>query len=32
MVKTMRPPDDPGLGGGFDDPDVPRPQRLLADG
>ncbi|MBL8907833.1 MAG: heme biosynthesis protein HemY [Rhizobiales bacterium] len=32
IVKSMRPPDDPGLGGGFEDPDVPRPQRLLADG
>jgi HemY protein len=32
MVTTMRPPDDPGLGGGFEDPDQPRPQRLLADG
>lgn len=32
IVKTMRPPDDPGLDGGFDDPDMLRPQRLLADG
>ena len=32
MVKTMRPPDDPGLAGGFEDPDTPRAQRLLADG
>jgi HemY protein len=32
MVTKIRPPDDPGLGGGFEDPDMPRPQRLLADG
>ena len=32
MVATLRAPDDPGLGGGFEDPDQPRPQRLLADG
>jgi len=32
MVAKMRPPDDPGLGGGFEDPDVPRPQRRVADG